>query len=128
MKHFIVLGNPIPKERARVMTNKRAFTPSRTVEAERMIKFCARSAGVKPISGSVSIQIDFYRDSNRKCDLDNLCKTVLDSLNGGIAYRDDSQVVCIHATKNICKENPRTEVWIFRGFLSDGSLDFPTET
>jgi Holliday junction resolvase RusA-like endonuclease len=126
MKYFVVAGNPIPKERARVMANKRAFTPSHTTEAERTIKFRARSAGVKPTSGSVSIRLAFYRDSGRKCDLDNLCKTVLDALNGGIAYRDDSQVVCIHATKNISKKDPRTEIWIYPT-QSIGRLDFSTE-
>ena len=44
----------------------------------------------------------------KKCDCDNLAKSILDSLNG-IAYDDDSQV-CRLIVEKIYGENPRVEV------------------
>ena len=44
----------------------------------------------------------------KKCDIDNIVKSVLDALNG-VAYKDDKQVVCIYSTKKYsCM--PRIEI------------------
>jgi Holliday junction resolvase RusA-like endonuclease len=43
-----------------------------------------------------------------KPDLDNLCKAVLDALNG-IAYHDDKQIVELHLSKAY-SDHPRTEI------------------
>ena len=45
-----------------------------------------------------------------KYDIDNICKCVLDGLNG-IAYQDDKQVVELHAYKKYA-EQPKVEVYI----------------
>lgn len=46
---------------------------------------------------------------NKKCDIDNIVKIVLDALNG-ICYNDDKQVVKITASKVYTLEQPRVEV------------------
>lgn len=45
----------------------------------------------------------------KKCDIDNIVKIVMDSLNG-ICYNDDSQAVCIEAYKLYTQEQARVEV------------------
>ena len=48
---------------------------------------------VQPISGRLSVELDLYPPDNRRRDLDNLPKAVLDALQHGGAYEDDSQIV-----------------------------------
>ncbi|NDG94079.1 MAG: RusA family crossover junction endodeoxyribonuclease [Gammaproteobacteria bacterium] len=101
-------GNPRPKSRPR-FGNGRTFTPKEDIQAEREIAAHITQHIEEPIDGPVSIEIDFFRDSARRVDLDNLVKRVLDAANG-VAYFDDNQVVEIRATKNIDKEDPRTVI------------------
>ena len=65
-----------------------------------------------PWRTSVSLEVHFFRDSNRKCDLDNLLKNILDGLTTAKLWLDDSQVVSIEATKNIDRSNPRAEITV----------------
>jgi crossover junction endodeoxyribonuclease RusA len=51
----------------------------------------------------VSITLKFYV-TNRRSDLDNLLKALLDCLTG-VIYKDDSQIVEIHCYKKISKES-----------------------
>ena len=46
---------------------------------------------------------------DKKPDLDNAIKSILDGLNG-VAYYDDKQVVQISATKMWTQEQPRVQV------------------
>jgi Holliday junction resolvase RusA-like endonuclease len=49
----------------------------------------------------------------KKPDIDNVAKAICDSING-VAYRDDSQIVCIIAEKRYA-ETPRVRVTIVWG-------------
>lgn len=68
---------------------------------------CA-AAGIAPRSGPVALTVHVYRPAKRG-DLDNSLKALLDSLKGW-AYKDDAQVVEIHAFRHDDKGNPRIEV------------------
>lgn len=71
----------------------------------------AKAAGVgDPIDGDVSFSVRLFRPQ-RRGDLDNRLKVLIDSLNG-IAWNDDSQVVEIHAYLDDDKRNPRAVVTI----------------
>ena len=61
-------------------------------------------------NGDVIVHVDVYRPAKRR-DLDNCLKVLLDSLNG-VCWKDDSQIVEIHARRFEDKENPRAEVVI----------------
>lgn len=93
---FVVVGEPVSKERARV-TAKGAYTPKRTVDAEKAVRAAYRAAQHPSLSnephlnGYVEAEIDFYLGTKRRRDLDNMAKLVLDALNG-VAYGDDVQV------------------------------------
>ncbi len=49
--------------------------------------------GTRSIDGKVKMTIEAWRPDNRKRDLDNLLKAVLDSLTHAGVYHDDSLVV-----------------------------------
>jgi crossover junction endodeoxyribonuclease RusA len=72
----------------------------------------ALAAGVHPVDGPVALTVTLYRPAKRG-DLDNRIKVLLDALNG-IAYRDDSQVVELHAYRLDDKDHPRVEVQVIR--------------
>ena len=65
----------------------------------------------RPTSLGVEMEITLFFKDNRKRDVDNYNKLVLDSLEG-IVYQDDSQIQKLTITKNYSKENPRIEVEI----------------
>lgn len=113
MVAFTVLGDPVPKERPRYGL-RRTYTPKRTVVAETRVvdAFDVAHPLRVPMSGPVGMRVQFYRASRRRIDLDNLCKLILDALNG-VAYVDDVQVVHLTAEKHYDKHNPRTlvELW-----------------
>jgi len=47
---------------------------------------------VQPIEGPVEIKIAIYPPDRRKRDIDNVLKALLDALEKGGAYRNDSQI------------------------------------
>lgn len=62
------------------------------------------------MQGPVIVRIRVYR-KRRHGDLDNILKALLDALNG-VAYRDDSQVVEIHAQRFDDPRAPRVEIMV----------------
>lgn len=61
-----------------------------------------------PYTGDIALIIDVFR-RYKMGDLDNRLKIILDALQGTI-YRDDKQIVEIHAIRHEDKLNPRVEV------------------
>lgn len=73
----------------------------------------AKAAGVnEPLTGELAVNIVVYR-TERRGDLDNRLKVVLDALNG-IAYTDDSQIVEIHAYRQEAPKDGRIQIEIRR--------------
>lgn len=65
----------------------------------------------EPHSTPVALNIIFYFGNNRKNDIDNRLKALLDCLTG-VIYEDDSLVTEMHIFKEYDKENPRVELQI----------------
>lgn len=107
---FSVPGLPIPKARPRVL-GTRTHTPARTKQHERLIWACAVRAQVRPITGPVTMWLEFYLPRPDGADADNLAKTVLDALNGQ-AYADDRQVHELNVRKHL-SDTPHTVVVIY---------------
>jgi len=110
--NFEIPGTPQGKARARTFFDKKrdkmqSITPDKTVRYENLVKICFLQKRPVPFSiftGPVEVTITaYYRKAKTnkmtmpmlKPDADNICKVVLDSLNG-VAYLDDKQV--IHTT------------------------------
>lgn len=120
---FRIEGKPQGKARARTFYNKRmgkmqSITPEQTKSYEELIRWSYKAAGGK-YYGEKVLQVDInafypipkaFSKAKRiaalngdlrptsKPDLDNLCKVVLDALNG-VAYYDDKQVVSVVCSK-----------------------------
>lgn len=125
MYQFEVLGEPIGKARPRV-TRWGAYTPQKTVDYENKIK-TAYTGGF--YEGYLKIDVKAYfkipkstskkkKESmlmgkikpDKKPDIDNVLKIVLDSLNK-IAYKDDAQVIKASITKEY-SDTPRIKITI----------------
>lgn len=119
MIKFEILGQPVAKQRPRVTRSGIAYTPSKTVNYEAVVRLTYQSlyprrelmqgcieasiTAVFPIPKSYpkykTAQLICGRNNyDKKPDCDNLAKIILDSLNG-IAYKDDSQVTSLHINK-----------------------------
>jgi crossover junction endodeoxyribonuclease RusA len=70
------------------------------------------AAGVRPMSGPLAIHIVFHPPDNRRRDIDNVQKALLDALEHGGAYFDDSQIVRLAAEKRAAQPNGSTIIRI----------------
>ena len=127
---FTIDGEPVGKARPRMNTRTgKAYTPDKTRMYEDYIKLLYRSQVKYYFDGCIRLTIKaFYgvakSDSkkkkedklsnilrpSKKPDIDNVVKLIADGLNG-IAYKDDTQIIEIYATK-FYSDKPRVEVII----------------
>lgn len=133
---FVVMGEPIPKARARVFFNKHlgramAYTPEKTASFELQVAWTAKkhrpAEGL--ITGPVKLTVRIFRSIPKsfsgkrralaeegkilpitKPDASNVVKSVEDALNK-ILWVDDSQV-CDHTISKRYSSTPRVEVEI----------------
>lgn len=135
MIQFTVLGCPIGKQRPKFSTfngHATAYTPAKTVNYENLVRLSyqqqcnnkpyekdvplkAEIAAYFPIPKSTSkkkrqMMLEGKIRHTKKCDADNLAKSILDALNG-IAFYDDSQV-CELSVSKLYSDNPRAEITI----------------
>jgi crossover junction endodeoxyribonuclease RusA len=104
---------PLPPSANRYWRNFQGRTvksqEARNYQAQ--VGWLAKVAGLsEPLDGDISVSLRVYRQQ-RRGDLDNRIKVILDSLQG-IAYEDDNQVVELHAYRYDDKENPRVVVQV----------------
>lgn len=110
LTHTVTIAmTPRAKGRPRMTRTGRAYTPKTTKDAEALI---GASWDGPRFDGPVDVVVTFARNeikvtvrshktehkSRVRGDIDNLCKTVLDGLNG-VAWDDDRQVVVLQASK-----------------------------
>lgn len=74
----------------------RTYLAEQAKEFKKLIAIYCRDFELR--KDNVSIEFSWFINHNRRSDLDNRLKVLLDSLSG-IAYLDDKQVVEIHAKK-----------------------------
>lgn len=58
-----------------------------------------RCAGVRPMTGKLCCSVTVFPPDRRRRDLDNLLKSLLDALQHGGAFPDDSQIVWLITVK-----------------------------
>lgn len=119
---FTIPGEPVGKGRPRVVRRggvTQSFTPQKTVVYENLVKMCFRQQcrggffdgealrmhlvmyyGLPKHDSKVrrQMKLDGETRPTKKPDIDNCIKVVADALNG-VAYRDDTQIVEVTATK-----------------------------
>ena len=123
---IVIPVQPVSKGRPR-FANGHAYTPQKTRDYEELVQFIAKRSIKQPLTGAIRLKVSFYLPIPKswpetkkqaamdrqivpttKPDVDNLLKTIMDALNGGIGYNDDKQVVEIIAEKWYGK--PRTVI------------------
>ena len=70
------------------------------------------SMGVRPIPGKLAVHIVVHPPDNRRRDVDNVVKALLDALEHGGAYADDSQIVDLSIKKRHAVNGGKTIVRI----------------
>lgn len=128
---FSIPGEPVGKARARTVRNGSksiSYTPEKTKEYERLVRFCYMKARGKyfedkPIRAIITAYYHIPKSDSKKqrelklqdevlpCikpDCDNIAKIILDALNG-LAYVDDKQIVSLTVTKQYA-ETPEVVV------------------
>ena len=138
---FCVPGIPRGQGRprfARIGSFVRTYDPAQSRSYKATVAQFAQAAGVRPIDGPVTLQVDAYlprpkrlcrkRDSPTSLpatcrpDWDNIGKIVADALIG-VAYADDAQVAEGHVRKLYHEVGgmPRIEVTVMQGRMPDGN-------
>ena len=108
---------PVPKARPKFTRTGHAYTPKKTADYESRIADYYKFKGGELFEGPIKVILQFQmpvpksfskkrkqaimdgdnRHTSRP-DLDNLCKAVLDALNG-VAFKDDAQISSIRMIK-----------------------------
>lgn len=139
---FTIPGDPVAKGRAKFARRGNfvtTYTPEKTARYENLVKLAAgqamASASSGLIEGAVSLTVRAFFSipqswslkkqraaaldevmHTKRPDLDNVVKAVKDGSNK-VVWKDDSQVVDLHASKRY--GNPRVEVEV--RVMSDGT-------
>ena len=136
-----VIGEIVGKQRPRVCRHG-TYTPKKTKDYEQLIRnsYIAQDGKFFERDIPVQITIKAYKKPPKsttkknlklieqglfpwikKPDIDNICKSVLDALNG-IAYADDGQVVKVGTTKEYTLQEERIEFEVkeFKIYRSQG--------
>lgn len=114
---YIIPGECVPKGRPRFRRRGHAYTPAKTKLYEKQVKEYLIAQGAKPSDKPLEVWIYVYKQplkswskkliakatrglvlANKKPDVDNYTKSVLDASNG-ILFSDDKQVVSLHVIK-----------------------------
>ncbi len=110
---IICEGQPLPWQRASTRGGQR-FTPAKQRGYQEHLQWAAIAAlGAKTWDRKpcFSVELDVYRKSRTRYDLDNAEKQIGDALNG-VVWDDDSQIVEWRARKLIDRGRPRVEIRI----------------
>jgi Holliday junction resolvase RusA-like endonuclease len=68
--------------------------------------------GVRPLDGPLVVEVTIHPPDKRRRDIDNIQKALLDALQHGGAYQDDSQIVRLTIEKGEPIEGGKTIVRI----------------
>jgi len=127
---IVVDGKPQSKQRpefSRRGGKFRTYTPAKTMKYEKKVKEAVRKVMKKPLEGPVSLTLHFYLHrpqrliwndkpmppcyTDKRPDIDNLIKGVVDGMNG-VAFKDDNQIAKLVAHKQYhsAETNMRVEI------------------
>lgn len=84
--------------------------PGKTLKESYQWQAKAQYRGL-PIDGPVSVVMELFIGTKRKCDIDNFNKLCFDSLTGTV-WVDDSQIQQLIIKKSYDKERPRIEMTV----------------
>lgn len=94
---LVIEGVPVPLQRSRTRGG-RHYLPARSKAYRALVQAEWMAAGRPSLDGMPFAASLRFVGARATADLDNLCKAVLDALNG-LTYVDDSQLVCLSGHK-----------------------------
>lgn len=113
---FVVYGAPVGKQRPAYVKGH-ALTPRKTRSYEGHVRtqatlavFGSKGEWTPNETRDVCVTLYVYWPDRRRRDLDNVCKAVLDGMNGSGVYADDRQVTEMHLFAAIDADAARVEV------------------
>lgn len=118
-------GRPVPKGRPRLgIKGRRAYiyTPETTRAYEAAVHLYASRVCREPLAGPVRAIIHAYIVPGRRMDLDNICKSVLDGMNG-VVFGDDCQVYELSARKHQVDQKDQQRVEVEIGLIGRSGED-----
>jgi Holliday junction resolvase RusA-like endonuclease len=97
---FFVSGDPVAKQSFRVLRKGGGYIGRNVRSWQERVSQRAYEAmqGQAPARGWIEVELDFVLDHNRRVDIDNLTKGVLDALRK-VVYVDDVQINHLHVHK-----------------------------
>lgn len=113
---FILKGNPQSTQHIYKMTCRGRFATMYMSKAGKELKesyqwqLKSQYKG-KPLTKEIDLRVELFFGDERKRDIDNYNKILLDSMSG-IIFEDDSQIQSLLVVKNKDKANPRIEISI----------------
>lgn len=110
---LIILGEPVPKKRPRVLKNGHVYTPRETVEYESAVAWACKGQRERFKDSPLELYVWFHctpRPRQKVGDLDNLIKSVMDGIGASGVIANDRNVVSIHAHRLETQLEPRTEL------------------
>lgn len=107
---FFVAGTPISKQSFK-MGKHGGYTPDHIKAWASSVQYEAMRFIQDKVDGDVFVKLYFYMPNNKRVDLDNLSKNVLDAIKD-ICFGDDSSVTKLLLTKTVCAETPGVMVCI----------------
>jgi Holliday junction resolvase RusA-like endonuclease len=112
---FVILGPPVPKERARRGKGGRWFTPKRTRQYEGIVAMAAAAKKSLvpdwPMDAEYMLHVRLYFPNFRRRDCDNCVKSLQDAMRG-VLYHDDHRVGVLCPPWEVDRERPRAEVTV----------------
>jgi crossover junction endodeoxyribonuclease RusA len=75
-------------------------------------KICIANYANHKLEGSLKINIEAYPPDRRKRDIDNILKSLLDSVQSGDVFNDDSQIIELSIRKNPPSEGGHVHLFI----------------
>ncbi len=73
---------------------------------------CRCSGVSRDFEGAIKVTIEAYPPDRRRRDIDNILKSLLDSIQSGGVYNDDSQIIELFIRKNPSDEVGRVNVFV----------------
>ena len=112
---FVVPGPVVPWQRA-ASVGARRFTPAKQRAYQATVRYHAlaarpRGPWLPSKHARYRVDVEAYLPDERRRDLDNIAKTILDALNG-VLYLDDSQITTLLVATHVDRERPRVEVHV----------------
>lgn len=95
----LVLPYPPSVNHAYIHARGRVFLSKKGHEYRAQVKALITGMNLQPVDTDVALFIQLYPPDNRRRDIDNVLKVLLDSLQHGGAFVDDSHVQLLHITK-----------------------------